>query len=85
MALKNIQRWILDNILYRRQVHKCATGFVPRKSIVNNVIPHVGQKYILKMDIENFFQVSHLSRLEEYFLRWAINLNLRQHSQICVQ
>ncbi|MBG1199874.1 RNA-directed DNA polymerase [Staphylococcus aureus] len=76
MALKNIQRWILDNVLYRRQVHKCATGFVPRKSIVNNVIPHVGQKYILKMDIENFFPSITFKQVRKIFSEMGYKFEL---------
>lgn len=32
-----------------------AHGFVKNKSIVTNALPHVGKKYIMKFDIENFF------------------------------
>ncbi|RAK44081.1 RNA-directed DNA polymerase [Macrococcus epidermidis] len=55
MALKNIQRWILDNILYKFSVHPCAKGFVPGKSIIDNAIPHINKKYVVKMDVKNFF------------------------------
>lgn len=55
IALKEIQRWILDNILYKVQPEPCATGFMPNKSIISNAAPHLKKKYVLKMDIKDFF------------------------------
>lgn len=55
MALKNMQRWILDSILYKISVNENATGFVPSRSIVTNAYNHLAKKYILKLDIKDFF------------------------------
>ena len=55
MALKNMQRWILDSILYKISVNENAMGFVPSKSIVTNAYNHLAKKYILKLDIKDFF------------------------------
>jgi RNA-directed DNA polymerase len=53
--LKYIQRWILDNILYKVDISTHAVGFVKGKSVVENASYHVNQEFILKMDIKNFF------------------------------
>lgn len=53
--LKYIQRWILDNILYKLEIHDHAVGFVRGKSTVINASYHINQEYILKMDIKDFF------------------------------
>ena len=53
-ALKGMQRWILDNILYKVQSDPSATGFIPMKSIVLNASTHLKKKYILKMDMRHF-------------------------------
>ena len=55
MALKNMQRWILDNILYEVDVNEKAMGFVPSRSIITNAYNHLAKKYILKLDIKDFF------------------------------
>lgn len=53
--LKKLQRWILDNILYKIAVHECAHGFVPDKSTITNAKQHIKKEFILKMDIKDFF------------------------------
>lgn len=67
MALKNMQVWILENILYEEPCHKNATGFIPGKSIVNNALPHVKKEYILKMDIKDFFPSIDYYRVRSIF------------------
>ena len=53
--LKKRQKWVLENILEKIPVSDNAHGFVKKRSIVSNAKCHVGQKYILNMDIKNFF------------------------------
>ena len=54
-SLKYIQRWINDNILVKLETHTASMAFSQGKSIVNNAYPHLGKKYILKLDIKDFF------------------------------
>ncbi|MBC5638449.1 RNA-directed DNA polymerase [Ornithinibacillus sp. BX22] len=53
--LKYIQRWILDNILYKVDISTYAVGFAKGKSVVVNASYHIKQEYVLKMDIKDFF------------------------------
>ncbi|MGF3226964.1 retron St85 family RNA-directed DNA polymerase [Facklamia sp. P12932] len=53
--LKIIQKWILKNILYKLEVSKFAKAYTPNVSIKDNVRFHRNQKYVLKLDIKNFF------------------------------
>lgn len=53
--LKKIQRWILDNILYKKNCLGVVHGFIPNRSITTNAELHVGKSYILKLDIKDFF------------------------------
>lgn len=53
--LKKIQRWILDNILYREEPSPYAKAFVPGRSIKENARFHRGQKMVLTLDVQNFF------------------------------
>lgn len=53
--LKIRQRWILENILEKTPISDYAHGFVKGRSIVTNAEIHLSQKYMLNMDIEDFF------------------------------
>jgi RNA-directed DNA polymerase len=53
--LKQIQSDFLHKILYLYKAHPLAHGFVRDKSPVTNANCHLGKKYILTIDIKNFF------------------------------
>ncbi|MFC3929032.1 retron St85 family RNA-directed DNA polymerase [Streptococcus caprae] len=72
LGLKSVQRWILDNILYKIPVEKEATGFVPQKSIVDNANLHLAKKYILKIDIINFFPSINFAMVRSVFIKYGI-------------
>lgn len=68
LALKGMQRWILDNILYKVPVESNATGFIPSKSIISNAAPHLKKRYIVKMDIKDFFPSITFNKIKNIFL-----------------
>lgn len=53
--LKDIQRRILRRILYKSEISKYATAYAPDRKLKDNATPHVNHKYLLKMDITDFF------------------------------
>jgi len=53
--VKIIQRSILDRLLNDLGAHECAYGFVPRRSIKDNALIHVGRKVVANIDIQNCF------------------------------
>ncbi|MDY0128941.1 MAG: retron St85 family RNA-directed DNA polymerase [Methanosarcina vacuolata] len=53
--IKSVQRWILDNILYKLHLSDCAHGFVPGRSIITNASIHVNQDLVLGIDLKDFF------------------------------
>lgn len=53
--LKRVQRKLMHHIFYRIAPTKFAHGFIRGKSIVSNANEHVGKKFVLKMDLKNFF------------------------------
>ncbi|WP_255350290.1 MULTISPECIES: retron St85 family RNA-directed DNA polymerase [unclassified Methanosarcina] len=53
--MKNIQRWILNNILYKLNAGNLAHGFIPDRSILTNASIHVGQDLVLGIDIKDYF------------------------------
>ena len=53
--MKALQRWVLENLLYKIEVHECAQGFIKGHGIKSNAEFHQNKKYILCVDIYNFF------------------------------
>ncbi len=53
--LKEIQRWILHEILDRIPHHDAAHGFVPGRSVRTHAALHVGRETVLRVDLEDFF------------------------------
>lgn len=53
--LKSVQRRILHHVLDGRAVSPYACAYCKGGSIRANTLPHVGQKWVLKLDIRNFF------------------------------
>ena len=54
-SLKEIQDWILNEILYKIKVSRYAKGFVPKKGLKDHLRYHKTEKQILTLDIEDFF------------------------------
>jgi RNA-directed DNA polymerase len=68
-SLKEIQRWILDNILYKCSVSNFAKGFVPERSIRENARFHRNQPKVLSLDLEDFFPSIKGGRVYNFFKR----------------
>ena len=65
--LKQVQKRILSEILDRVPPHPAAHGFVNGRSIVTNARPHVGQRVLVKLDLENFYPSVSLNRVTAIF------------------
>lgn len=68
-TLKLIQRWILENILYKCQPSRFAKGFVLKRSIRENARFHRGQSLVLSLDLKDFFPSIRGGRVYNYFHR----------------
>lgn len=53
--LKRVQQQILREILDLVPAHPAAHGFTPGRSIITNAQPHLGQRFVLKFDLEDFY------------------------------
>lgn len=53
--LKDLQRKIAKVLLKKEALHSACTGFRQGCSIVSNAQPHVGQDFVLNMDLKDFF------------------------------
>jgi retron-type reverse transcriptase len=65
--LKAAQERILREILDPIPVHSAAHGFVAGRSIKTNAEPHVGQRVVVKFDLENFYPSVRYSRVVAIF------------------
>ena len=53
--LKYIQKMTYYKFLKRYSYDNAANGFIPKRGIVTNALPHVGAKSVGKIDISKFF------------------------------
>ncbi|HUX09889.1 MAG TPA: reverse transcriptase domain-containing protein [Terriglobia bacterium] len=53
--LKAVQKYILRQILESQPLPSCVTGFVRKRGVLGNAALHVGCRYILNVDIQDFF------------------------------
>ena len=65
--LMSVQRWINKQILQTISPLDCVTGFVQGRSIVNNAKIHENKKYILNLDLKDFFESISIDRVERLF------------------
>jgi retron-type reverse transcriptase len=65
--LKQAQRWVLENILEKVDIHDAAHGFRVSRSIVTNAHPHVGAECIINIDLKDFFPTVNYKRVKGLF------------------
>jgi retron-type reverse transcriptase len=65
--LKRLQYWILENILNRVEVSDKAHGFVSKRNILSNAMPHLNQAVVMNFDLENFFPTVGYPRVRGLF------------------
>jgi len=67
-SLKEIQRWILDEILNKIPISIFAKAYVKNKSIKENARFHRQQKVVLKVDVSDFFGSIGFQKIHSIFL-----------------
>ncbi|MFC3561195.1 reverse transcriptase family protein [Pedobacter jamesrossensis] len=75
-SLKEIQIWILNNILYSLQPSRYAKAYIPKRNILENVRYHRNKGIVLTLDIQNFFPSIKRSDIENIFLRIGYSSNV---------
>ena len=66
-TLKYVQDWIYQNILKNIKVNYCAHGFRPKKSILTNAKVHVNNRFLLKIDMKDFFPSIDINKVVNIF------------------
>ncbi|PIF30638.1 RNA-directed DNA polymerase [Flavobacterium sp. 9] len=65
--LKEIQTWILENILHKIPYTIEAHGFIKERSIVTNAMPHVNKDIVVNIDLKDFFPTVTHKRVKGLF------------------
>jgi RNA-directed DNA polymerase len=68
-SLKEIQFWILKNILHQLPIHSHAKAYKPGIGLKENLRFHVNQPMVMTMDIVDFFPSIKRNQIEEEFVR----------------
>ncbi len=63
--LKELQQRLLKGLLYQLPAHHAAHGFVPGRSILTNARVHVGRRWVIALDIQEFFPSTRAAKIEE--------------------
>ncbi|MBD81168.1 MAG: reverse transcriptase [Crocinitomicaceae bacterium] len=66
-SLKEIQSWILNNILYKHEVSRYAKGYIPKRSIKDHAKYHTNELKVLTLDIKSFFDSISFGQVEAIF------------------
>ena len=76
--LKALQRWLLSNIIEALPVHPAAAAYRRNRSIFENARAHAASRYLLRMDLENFFPSitsvdvrQYIKGHSAFFLEWT--------------
>ncbi len=65
--LKELQRQVLAQIIDKIPPHSAAHGFMKSRSVKTFLLPHVGKRVVLKMDLQDFFPSITGARIQTIF------------------
>jgi len=75
-SLKEIQTWILNNILYNIPISKFAKAYIPNRNILDNTRYHRNKEKVLSLDIKDFFPSIKRTNIENIFLGQGYSSNV---------
>lgn len=76
LTLKEIQKWILVNVLNKMYVSPYAMGFQKDRSIVTNAKAHVGKKCVVNLDLKDFFPSVKLEKVFRAFYYYGYTISV---------
>lgn len=65
--LKKVQKWILNEILYKIPVSKFSKAYIPKCSIKDNARFHKGQKVLLQIDLKDYFKSIKIGMVTRFY------------------
>lgn len=75
-SLKEVQYFILKEILYTQKVSKFCKSYIPKKNIKEYLKYHVNEKELLTLDLEDFFPSIKYELVYNYFLQLGYSTNV---------
>lgn len=84
--LLNIQRKFADELAKIYKPKNCVHGFIQERSIVTNAQRHINKKYVLNIDLKDFFGSIHFGRVRNLLMSEPFNYPINQATilaQIC--
>jgi len=71
--LKNLHKNILISISVKVCFPEYVQGFVPKRSIVTNASLHLAKKYLLNLDVKDFFESIKIEKVTDVFIELGCN------------
>jgi len=71
--LRTAQRWVLEAILSRLEVHFAAAAFRPKRSILDNAATHANRAVVVRVDLKDFFPSITFRRVKGLFESFGYN------------
>lgn len=85
-SLKEIQIWILRNILYKVPISPFAKAYKPNTSILENLKFHKNQPKVFTLDLEHFFPSIGFDSVEKEFLELGYSKMVSKLlSKLCIR
>lgn len=85
-SLKEIQIWILKNILYKIPVSAFAKAYKPKVTLLENIRFHKNQPKVFTLDLENFFPSISVKAVENVFQKLGYSpLVTKLLSRLCTK
>lgn len=85
-VLMDVHRWVLENMLGAAPAHHCSWAYRSGRSIVGCAAEHIGARWLVKVDVHNFFGSIDEIRVYELFrgLRYPSLLSF-ELSRLCTR
>lgn len=85
-SLKEIQIWILKNVLYKVSISPFAKAYKPNVGLIENLKFHKNQPKVFTLDLENFFPSIAIEAVEKEFLKLGYSKMVsRLFSKLCTR
>jgi RNA-directed DNA polymerase len=68
-VLMDVQRWVLHHVLSACDVHPSSYAYQRHRSIVDCARMHLGARWLIKLDLHDFFETIHERRVYRIFRR----------------
>lgn len=76
--LKAIQRQLHEMLVSRLPVSSYAHGFLSGRSVASNAAPHVGKRFVIKLDLADCFPSIHFGRLRSLLVSYGYSYPVAQ-------